>query len=99
MDEDTEDPFNLDGELFNLIAFRLQASGEAFAAYRMGDHAGIQQHLAGIGETSALPPGQRAVVAGLLSLTGKADRAYQIAEKIPAMVLLDEERAFLQKAL
>jgi hypothetical protein len=36
MDEDTEDPFNLDGELFNLIAFRLQASGEAFAAYRMG---------------------------------------------------------------
>jgi uncharacterized protein YbaR (Trm112 family) len=38
-------------------------------------------------------------VAGLLSLTGKAERAYQIAEKIPALVLLDEERAFLQKAL
>jgi hypothetical protein len=28
-----------------------------------------------------------------------ADRAYQIAEKIQAVVLLDEERAFLQKAL
>jgi tetratricopeptide (TPR) repeat protein len=71
----------------------------ALAAYRMGDRAGIQQHLAGVGDTSKLPPGQRAVVAGLLSLTGKAERAYQIAEKIPAVVLLDEERAFLQKAL
>jgi hypothetical protein len=71
----------------------------ALAAYRMGDRAGIQQHLAGLGDTSALPPGQRAVVAGLLSLAGKADRAYQIAEKIPAVVLLDEELAFLQKAL
>ncbi len=71
----------------------------ALAAYRMGDRAGIQQHLAGLGDTSALPPGQRAVVAGLLSLSGMADRAYQIAEKIPAVVLLDEERAFLQKAL
>lgn len=71
----------------------------ALAAYRMGDRAGIQQHLAGVGDTSKLPPGQRAVVAGLLSLTGKAERAYQIAEKIPALVLLDEERAFLQKAL
>jgi hypothetical protein len=71
----------------------------ALAAYRMGDRAGIQQHLAGVGDTSSLPPGQRAVVAGLLSLIGKAERAYQIAEKIPAVVLLDEERAFLQKAL
>jgi len=71
----------------------------ALAAYRMGDRAGIQQHLAGLGDTSALPPGQRAVVAGLLSLSGMADRAYQIAEKIQAVVLLDEERAFLQKAL
>ena len=71
----------------------------ALAAYRMGDRASIQQHLAGLGDTSALPPGQRAVVAGLLSLAGKADRAYQIAEKIPAVVLLDEELAFLQKAL
>jgi hypothetical protein len=71
----------------------------ALAPYRMGDRAGIQPHLAGLGDTSALPPGQRAVVAGLLSLSGMADRAYQIAEKIQAVVLLDEERAFLQKAL
>lgn len=70
----------------------------ALAAYRMGDHPAIQRHLGDIGDTSSLPPGQRAVVAGLLSLAGKPERAFQIAEKVPSTLLLDEELAFLQKA-
>lgn len=70
----------------------------ALAAYRIGDFSAIPTHLADIGDTASLPPGQRAVVAGLLSLTGKPDRAYQIAEKIPPTLLLHEELAFLDKA-
>ncbi|HBJ84776.1 MAG TPA: hypothetical protein DDZ88_13075 [Verrucomicrobiales bacterium] len=70
----------------------------ALAAYRMGDHPAIQRHLGDIGDTSSLPPGQRAVVAGLLSLAGKPERAFQIAEKVPSTLLLDEELAFLEKA-
>ena len=39
-----------------------------------------------------------AVAAGLLALSGKNEQAYQIAERVPEMLLLDEERQFLQRA-
>lgn len=71
----------------------------ALAAYRLGDPAAMRQHVAGLQDTSRLPAGQRAVAAGLLSLVGKADRAFQIAEKVPGGLLLDEEFVFLKKAL
>lgn len=71
----------------------------ALAAYRLGDAAAMRQHVASLHDTSRLPAGQRAVVAGLLSIVGKADRAFQIAEKVPGGLLLDEELAFLKKAL
>lgn len=70
----------------------------ALAAYRLGDPDSVPKHLADLEDTAGLPAGQRAVAAGLLSLAGKQDRAYQIAEKVPDTLLLNEERAFLQRA-
>ncbi len=70
----------------------------ALAAYRLGDMEGIRASLANLPDITRLSPGERAVAAGLLSLTGKTAQAYQIAERIPDAVLLDEERAFLNRA-
>lgn len=70
----------------------------ALAAYRLGDLDSVPKHLAGLRDAAGLPAGQRAVAAGLLSLAGRQDRAYQIAEKVPDTLLLNEERAFLQRA-
>lgn len=71
----------------------------ALSAYRLGDHTAVNKHLAGLENVAALPAGPRAVAAGLLSLVGQTDRAYQMAEKIPGALLLEEERAFLKQAL
>jgi tetratricopeptide (TPR) repeat protein len=70
----------------------------ALAAYRFGDEPSMRSHLATVKISRSLPPGQRAVVAGLLSITGKAAAAFEIAETIPADLLLHEERAFLNLA-
>lgn len=70
----------------------------ALAAYRMGDLPAISGHLGGLNDVKRLDAGQRAVAAGLLSLAGRPELAFQIAEKIPAALLLHEERAFLQRA-
>jgi tetratricopeptide (TPR) repeat protein len=71
----------------------------ALASYRLGDTSSMRQHLSGLRNTEGLPAGQRAVAAGLLSMTGETQRAFQIAEKVPAALLLEEEHAFLKKAL
>jgi len=71
----------------------------ALAAYRLGNLEVMQQHLAALKNTDNLAAGPRAVIAGLLSLAGKGDRAYQMAEKIPTALLLDEELSFLKRAL
>lgn len=71
----------------------------ALAAYRLGDATGLRKHLQGPATTADLPPGPRAVHAGLLALTGQSGPAYQLAETIPAMLLLPEEIRFLRKAL
>jgi tetratricopeptide (TPR) repeat protein len=71
----------------------------ALSAYRLGDHTAVKKHLAGLENMASLPVGPRAVAAGLLSLVGQTDRAYQMAEKIPGALLLEEERAFLKQAL
>lgn len=71
----------------------------ALSAYRLGDQAAMQQHLAELKNAETLSAGPRAVAAGLLSLGGKPDRAYQIAEKIHGTLLLDEEMMFLKRAL
>ncbi|MBB5030644.1 hypothetical protein [Prosthecobacter vanneervenii] len=70
----------------------------ALAAYRFGDKQALATSLKALGEPARLPPGQRAVAAGLLALSGKNEQAYQIAERVPEVLLLDEERQFLQRA-
>lgn len=71
----------------------------ALAAYRLGDREGMAKHLAALPRGESLAPGPRAVAAGLLSLAGKADRAFVLAEKIPGALLLEEEKVFLMRAL
>ncbi len=71
---------------------------EALAAFRFSDREAVLKHVLRLPVTDGLPAGHRAVLAGLLATTGKPDRAFQIAEKIPASLLLDEERSFLKLA-
>ena len=70
------------------------------AAYRLGDPAKLRQEVGTLPDLEALPPGMRAVLAGLLQLGGgDATRAYHIAEKVPPAILLEEELRFLKLAL
>jgi hypothetical protein len=71
----------------------------ALAAYRLGDLTNLRIHLDKIKDISALTQGQRAVHAGLLSISGRVGPAYQIAEQIPSILLLREELHFLKRAL
>lgn len=71
---------------------------KALAAYRLGDLDEVKASLATLSNTSSLPAGQRAVAAGLLAITGRPDRAWEIAEKVPDALLLNEELAFLKHA-
>lgn len=71
----------------------------ALKAYRLGDPALTKEALAQITDASALSAGQRAVYAGLLASAGDRGRAYQMAERIPAQLLIPEEKVFLSKAL
>ena len=71
----------------------------ALAAYRLGDLTNLRIHLDKVNDISALPQGQRAVHAGLLSISGRVGPAYQIAEQIPSILLLREELHFLKRAL
>lgn len=70
----------------------------ALAAYRLGDHSTLQSVMSSLQKPDGLPPGRRAVLSGLLATTGKPAEAFQIAEKVPEALLLDEERAFLKLA-
>ena len=71
----------------------------ALSAYRLRDREGLAQHMASLPRGESLSPGPRAVAAGLLSLVGKAERAFVMAEKIPGALLLEEELTFLKRAL
>lgn len=71
----------------------------ALAAYRSGQKSQIQEHLAKVHEIDTFPPGPRAVYAGLLAVTGDTAGAFRVAELVPNVLLLPEERRFLGKAL
>jgi hypothetical protein len=70
----------------------------ALTAYRLGNSAAIAKELTALTETSGFQPGERAVYAGLLALSGQTSAAFQIAEKIPTSLLLAEEKRFLKHA-
>ncbi len=71
----------------------------ALKAYRMNDKSRMLESLAKVGDAAGLPPGQRAVFAGLLASGGEVGRAYQLAEKVQESLLSPVERVFLKKAL
>lgn len=71
----------------------------ALAAYREARYSEIAPELARVKSYDTFPAGARAVYAGLLAITGNHSGAFQIAEKIPATLLLPEERRFLARAL
>lgn len=71
----------------------------ALAAYRLGQMREVKKHLAQIADRESLTPGQKAACAGLLAVCGEIGQAYQLAEKIPAVMLLPEELRFLKRAL
>lgn len=71
----------------------------ALKAYRMQDPPQAVAALREIRDHSLLSVGERAVYAGLLVGAGEISRAYQIAEKISDNLLLNEEAAFLHRAL
>lgn len=71
----------------------------ALKAYRMRDKSLMLESLAKVDDATALPPGQRAVLAGLLASGGQAGRAFQLAERVQERLLSSVELAFLKKAL
>lgn len=71
----------------------------ALAAYRLGDLDSLRLYLDQIPQVESLSAGQRAVHAGLLSISGKVGEAFQMAERIPSLLLLKEEKRFLDRAL
>jgi hypothetical protein len=71
---------------------------QAFAAYRYGDLKLAEQKALQV-PANKLPPGQRAVLAGILQACGKEAEAFRIAEKVPENIVLTEERRLLMTAL
>ena len=71
----------------------------ALAAYRLGDLATMRDHVDAVDDPDSMTPGQQAVHAGLLSISGRVGPAYQLAETIPAALLLPEELRFLRRSL
>lgn len=70
----------------------------ALAAHRLQDTTALKTALQTLPDARDLPPGERAVLAGLLACAGEAAQAFQLAEKVPQELLLDEERHFLKMA-
>lgn len=71
---------------------------ESLAAFRFQDKEAAARHIARLPLSHGMTAGQRAVLSGLLATTGKPAEAFQIAEKVPEALLLDEELAFLKLA-
>ena len=69
-----------------------------FAAYRLADFSLAAQEAREV-DVAKLPPGQRAVLSGILRACGNTSAAFRLAEKIPESLLLKEESAFLHAAL
>lgn len=72
----------------------------ALSAYRQGLMDDLRGTLPKISRPENLPPGQRAVFAAFLKLSGgDAGRVFRLIERVPPPILLPEEKTFLQRAL
>ena len=58
----------------------------------------LRRELAGLEKAIVWTAGERAVIAGLLAKAGEPARAWQLAEKVPKSLLLNEEAALLAVA-
>jgi hypothetical protein len=58
----------------------------------------LRRELTGLENATTWTVGERAVLAGLLAKAGEAARAWQLAEKVPKSLLLNEEAALLAVA-
>jgi hypothetical protein len=70
----------------------------AMLAHRRSQPALIAKELHGIEQATIWIAGERAVLAGLLAASGETARAFALAEKVPASLLLPEEAALLKLA-
>jgi len=72
----------------------------ALSAHRHQQPSSVSDEIPHISTPGELPPGQRAVYAALLKLSGgDAGQAYRLAERISPLLLLPEEQTFLRRAL
>ncbi|MDB6007180.1 MAG: hypothetical protein JWR15_4167 [Prosthecobacter sp.] len=72
---------------------------QALAAYRAGQQSTMQEHLRQVAKPEAFAVGLRSVYAALLkSSGGDAGLAFRLVERVSPVVLLPEERVFLQRA-
>ena len=85
-------------EMVHNQATQGQTLYKALAAYRLGDRSTLQNLMSMQPKSDGLSAGRRAVLSGLLAKTGQAAAAFQIAEKVPEALLLDEEVLFLKLA-
>jgi Tfp pilus assembly protein PilF len=75
-----------------------QAFLRSFAALRLVDSVKAAK-LASDLDPSLLPPGQRAVLSAIYGSTGDARKAFELAEKVPAQLLLQEEKKLMDRSL
>lgn len=72
----------------------------ALSAYRQNEAQALRAEIPQISQPENLPPGQRAVYAALLKLSGgDIGRAFRLVERVSPHLLLPEERVFLRRAL
>jgi hypothetical protein len=71
----------------------------ALAAFRLGDLERVREYVAAVADVNGLTPGERAVLAGLIAVSGDVGAAYRLGEKVPPALLLEEEQSFLRRAL
>ncbi|HBJ85672.1 MAG TPA: hypothetical protein DDZ88_17710 [Verrucomicrobiales bacterium] len=72
---------------------------QALSAHRHGLPEEVMAALSKISSPENLPAGQRVVYAALLKLSGgEPGRVFRLVERVPAPLLLPEEKVFLQRA-
>ena len=71
---------------------------KALVAYRLGPKQDVKVQISKLADASSLPPGMRAVAAGLMAVGGRPADAFQLAEKIHDGLLLPEELSMLRLA-
>jgi hypothetical protein len=70
----------------------------ALMAYRLWLPEEMMTHLDQVKDVQSMDPGWRAVYAGLMAEADRPARAFEIGEKVPDRLLIDEEKHFLNLA-